>query len=358
MTANAQITPGGTEPDPRGGATSRPDSAPGIAEHPTAIASTTTSPQGTTSRPDSAPGIAVAPRTRPGMHEAFTAAVIAGGGRPAELSQARALVWADPAAAHLYPKVIAAAPHVEWVQLPYAGVEPFADYLDHGKIWTCGKGVYAEPVAEWVMASLLCAFRDFHVFARASSWCDQTGRNLLGANITVLGAGGITRSLMRLLAPWGCSVTVVRRSGEPFEGAVRTVALAGAAAAVADADAVVVALALTSETRHAVDADLLEAMPERAWLVNAARGGHVDHAALAAALRSGGIAGAVLDVTDPEPLPDDSELWGLPNCVITPHIGNTPEMGLPLIARRVRHNVGRWLSGRPLAGLVDVGLGY
>ena len=107
-----------------------------------------------------------------------------------------------------------------------------------------------------------------------------------------------------------------------------------------------------------VDGALLESMGPQCWLVNVARGGHVDHAALGAALRSGTIAGAVLDVTDPEPLPDDSELWALPNCVITPHIGNTREMGLPLITNRVRENVGRWLAGEELLGLVDVALGY
>ena len=303
-------------------------------------------------------GIAVAPSTRPAMHEAFTAAVQDAGGTVAPPAGARALVWADPAAPHLYPEVIAAAPQVEWVQLPYAGVEPFADYLDRARVWTCGKGVYAEPVAEFVMAALLTAFRDFHVFIPSSTWSAQTGRNLLGADITVLGGGGIARSLMRLLAPWGCSTTVVRRSDRPFEGACRTVTPASAADAVAGADAVVVALALTPETHHVVDADLLDAMSPQAWLVNAGRGGHVDHVALADALRRGAIAGAVLDVTDPEPLPDSSELWRLPNCIITPHIGNTPEMGLPLITRRVRENVARWLSGRPLVGLVDVSLGY
>ena len=126
----------------------------------------------------------------------------------------------------------------------------------------------------------------------------------------------------------------------------------------AGADAVVVALALTDETRQVVDAALLDAMGPQCWLVNVARGGHVDHDALAAALRAGVIAGAVLDVTDPEPLPDSSELWGLANCVITPHIGNTREMGLPLITGRVRENVRRWLAGEDLLGLVDVALGY
>ena len=306
--------------------------------------------------------VAVAPDTRPVMHEAFAAAVRDAGGEvavsAAELAEAGALVWADPYAAGLYPEVIASLPAVEWVQLPYAGIEPFVDYLDERLVWACAKGVYADPVAEWVMAALLMGLRDFHLFAAARSWCAETGRNLLGTRITVLGGGGITRSLLRLLAPWGCEVTVVRRSDEPVAGAARALTLHRVNEAVAGADAVVVALALTSETQHVVNAALLESMGPQCWLVNVARGGHVDHAALGAALRSGVIAGAVLDVTDPEPLPDSSELWELPNCVITPHIGNTREMGLPLITGRVRENVRRWLAGEDLLGLVDIALGY
>ena len=305
--------------------------------------------------------IAVVPDTRPVMHEAFAGAVHDAGGEvagAADLASARAMVWADPYVAHLYPEIIAAAPAVEWVQLPYAGIEPFLDYLDPRLVWTCAKGVYAEPVAEWVMAALLMGLRDFHLFAAADSWCAESGRNLLGARITVLGGGGITRSLLRLLEPWGCQVTVVRRSAEPVQGAARTFTLADVHQAVAGSDAVVVALALTDETRHVVDAALLEAMGSHCWLVNVARGGHVDHGALGAALRAGVIAGAVLDVTDPEPLPDSSELWVMPNCVITPHIGNTREMGLPLITGRVRENVRRWRAGEDLLGLVDISRGY
>ena len=292
------------------------------------------------------------------MHATLVRAVEDAGGTIGELGLADALVWADPAAPDAYPDVIAQAPNVEWIQLPYAGIEPFADHLDGEHTWTCGKGVYADPVAEHIMASLLMAFRDFHIFARATTWSSQTGRNLLGADITVLGGGGITESLIRLLEPWGCRVTVVRRTGEPLPGAHRTVSRTELNEAVADADAVIVALALTDETYQVVDSALLDAMPTHAWLVNVARGGHVNHVDLSLALRSGAIAGAVLDVTDPEPLPDESELWELTNCIITPHIGNTPEMGLPLIADRVRINVARWLAGEELIGLVNIEAGY
>ena len=79
---------------------------------------------------------------------------------------------------------------------------------------------------------------------------------------------------------------------------------------------------------------------------------------LVKALREGSIGGAALDVTDPEPLPDGHPLWSFDNCLITPHIGNTPEMGLPLLAQRVTANVRRRMSGADLIGLVDVDRGY
>ncbi|MEM9465786.1 MAG: D-isomer specific 2-hydroxyacid dehydrogenase family protein [Actinomycetota bacterium] len=302
--------------------------------------------------------IAVEPPSRPAMHQVMVDAVQAAGGTVVPLAEASAMIFADPAAAAVYPDLIAAGAAVEWIQLPYAGIEPFAHHLDHDHLWTCGKGVYAPPVAEWIMTALLTAFRDIPRYVSASSWPRQDGKNLLGASLTILGGGGITESFMELIEPWGCEVTVVRRSPEPFPGAAHTLTTADLHRAVADADAVIVALALTPETTGLVDAATLAAMRPDAWLCNVGRGGHVVTDDLVAALRAGTIAGAVLDVTDPEPLPDGHPLWALDNCVITPHVGNTPEMGLPLIAERVRVNVERWIAGEPLIGPVDVSAGY
>ena len=302
--------------------------------------------------------IAVEPSTRPAMHAVMVEAVEAAGGTVVPIEQASALIFADPAAADAFPNIIGAGPGVEWIQLPYAGIETFQHHLDHDHTWTCGKGVYAPPVAEWIMAALLTAFRDIPRYVRASTWPVQDGKNLLGAKLTILGGGGITESFMELIGPWGCDVTVVRRSTDPVPGAARTLTTDRLHEAVADADAVIVALALTDETRNIVDAETLAAMRSDAWLCNVGRGGHVVTDDLVTALREGVIAGAVLDVTDPEPLPDGHPLWELDNCVITPHVGNTPEMGLPLIADRVRVNVGRWIAGDELIGPVDVGAGY
>jgi phosphoglycerate dehydrogenase-like enzyme len=301
--------------------------------------------------------IAVAPLTRPVMADAFLAAARAAGAAICGPEDADGLLWADPTRPELFDDVVAHARRLRWIQLPFAGIEGFVRYLDPRFIWTCGKGVYAQPVAEHVLALTLAGLRHLHGYARADSWSAPVGRNLVSARVTIFGGGGICESVLELFAPFGCEFRVVRRSAEPMPGAT-LFAPGEARDAVRDADVVVLALALTDHTRGIVDRDLLAAMAPHAWLINVARGAHVVTADLVDALRMGTIGGAALDVTDPEPLPHGHPLWTLANCIITPHIANTPEMGLPLIAARVRDNVGRFLRGEPLIGLVDPALGY
>ena len=99
-------------------------------------------------------------------------------------------------------------------------------------------------------------------------------------------------------------------------------------------------------------------MDEQSWLVNVARGRHVDTDALVAALREGTIAGAALDVTDPEPLPDGHPLWTMPNCIITPHTADTWDMIMPHLAERITANVAHFVAGEPFEGPVDPAAGY
>ena len=283
---------------------------------------------------------------------------MAGGGRVVDPAEAEALVWAEPAAPEQLPGVLAAGPGIGWVQLPYAGIENLTHLLDRDHRWTCGKGVYAEPVAEHVLMLALAGLRGMGSFARARGWLPPQGRNLLGGRVTVLGGGGITESLVRLLAPWDCRITVMRRHPAPMPGVDRVVGPDSLHDALGDADVVVVALALTPETVGIIDAAALAAMAPHAWLVNVGRGGHVVTDDLMDALAAGTIGGAALDVTDPEPLPEGHPLWSMGNCLITPHVGNTPEMGLELLARRVTENVRRYIAGEELLGPVDVDLGY
>jgi phosphoglycerate dehydrogenase-like enzyme len=164
--------------------------------------------------------------------------------------------------------------------------------------------------------------------------------------------------LLRLLAPFDVDATVVRRRDQPIAGAARTVGSECLDEALDGALVVYLALALTPETRRIIGARQLDVMAGQAWLVNVARGGHVDTDALVAALAAGSIAGAALDVTDPEPLPDGHPLWAAPNCMITPHTADTWPMIVPLLSERITTNVARFVAGQPLVGLVDVQAGY
>ncbi|QYG95595.1 hydroxyacid dehydrogenase [Iamia sp. SCSIO 61187] len=285
-------------------------------------------------------------------------AVESGGGRLVDPDEADAVVWASPRHPEALGRLLADQPHLRWVQLPFAGIETYLDVLDDDRVWTCGKGVYATPVAEMALALLLGGLRHVGAYAQAATWTRPAGRNLVGARVTILGGGGITRELLRLLGPFEVEATVVRRDPEPLPGAHRTVGPDALAAALDGADGVVLALALTSETRRIIDAAALARLPDHACLVNVARGGHVVTDDLVAALAAGTLGSAGLDVTDPEPLPDGHPLWAEPRCTITPHVGNTPEMAVPLLSARVRANVARWIAGEELLGPVDVARGY
>jgi len=302
--------------------------------------------------------IAVAPDTRPAMYEAMCRAVVEGGGTVADLADAEGLVWADPARPDRFPDMVAEAERLTWIQLPYAGIEPFAHHLDPRWSWTCGKGVYAPAVAETVMAQVLALCKNLHGYARATTWEGAVGRVLAGSRVTVLGGGGITRCLLPLLAPFGCDVTVVRRSDESVAGADRTITTNRLHEVLPRTDVLVLALALTAETTGVIGAPELAALPDHALLVNVARGGHVVAGDLVDALAAGRLGGAALDVTDPEPLPDDHPLWSEPRCLITPHVANTPEMGLALLEPFVAENVRRFCTGEELLAPVDVALGY
>jgi D-3-phosphoglycerate dehydrogenase len=302
------------------------------------------------------PIVAVAPVRYPQIVEAVTRA---GGvlGSPAE---AEGLVWTDPAAPDHLASVLLGSP-ATWVQLPFAGVESFADQLDPGRTWTSAKGIYGPAVAEHALTLMLAAARGVHRYARSTAWPSSElvpARRLKGAQVLIVGTGGIGRSLARILEPLEPEITAVNRSGTPMPGAASTVPTALLGEVVGQADWVVLAAPLTQETTHLFDRRMLGAMSRQAWLVNVARGALVDTAALVESLERGGIGGAALDVTDPEPLPDDHPLWRFSNVIITPHIANTWDMALPELAARVERNVLALGSGTPLEGQVDTTLRY
>jgi phosphoglycerate dehydrogenase-like enzyme len=303
------------------------------------------------------PRIAIGPEPR----ESVVRAVRIAGGQPAPVdADADALVWLDSHDLAGLGQALKAAPAARWVQLPFAGIERVAEagLLDSDHVWTCAKGAYAEPVAEHALMLALAGLRVLRRRITARSWGEPAGESLYDEPVTILGGGGIATSLIDLLTPMRCPVTVVRRQPDPVPGAARTVQTEQRREAMAGAKVVVVALALTPATEGIVGPAELAAMRPDAWLVNVARGRHVNTDALVTALRERAIGGAALDVTDPEPLPDGHPLWDLENCIITPHTADTQEMIDRLLGQRIEANVAAFAAGRPLLGVVDPTAGY
>ncbi|WP_166852164.1 D-isomer specific 2-hydroxyacid dehydrogenase family protein [Isoptericola sp. BMS4] len=310
------------------------------------------------------PGVTVAPEAPPWAARAVTDA----GARLVPVGpRTEGLVWFGPLGVAGLGETLAAAPRTRWVQLPSAGVDAaleagLIDGRAGGVTWTSAKGAFAEPVAEHALALTLAALRRLPERARARTWGDEAGTSLYDARVLVVGAGGIARAFLRLLAPFRARTTVVRRHPVAVPGADRVVAGDQLASTLieelARADVVVLAAALTPRTRALLGPAEIAAMRPGATLVNVARGALVDTDALVAALRSGHLGAAALDVTDPEPLPDGHPLWDLPTALVTPHTADTPEMVDPLLRRRVERNLARFVAGDGLEGVVDPTAGY
>ncbi|GAC1363529.1 MAG: D-isomer specific 2-hydroxyacid dehydrogenase family protein [Actinomycetota bacterium] len=309
--------------------------------------------------PDAAPPVvSILPVRYPQIAEAVRQA----GGVPRPPAQAPSPGWTDPSDPEQLESILIGSP-ARWVQLPFSGVDTFAmaGLLDPDRTWTSAKGIYGPMVAEHALALILTAARGLHQYAHRTTWTppdEVPARRMIGQKVLVVGTGGIGRSLAKMLEPLEPTILAVNRSGRPMPGAQSTQDFTHLRDLVSQVDWVVLAAPLTAETHHLFDAELFGAMSRQAWLVNVARGEMVVTDALVEALASGSIAGAALDVTDPEPLPDGHPLWTMPNVVLTPHVANTWEMALPELASRVERNLIAFANGQPLEGLVDPALGY
>jgi phosphoglycerate dehydrogenase-like enzyme len=294
-------------------------------------------------------------------------AVVGAGATLSDLGEARGLIWAGDAGE--FPDELPAG--VEWVQLPAAGVE---DWFAAGVIarhpgvrFTSAAGAFAASVAEHALMLLLAGVRYLPEHLRAADWRQQDFfphvGTLRGKTVTIVGAGGIGRALIPMLVPLGAHIIAVNRSGRPVSGpgipsSVETISADHLGRVWPHTDHVVIAAPATPATRHLVGADELARLKPSSWIINVARGSLIDTDALVAALASGAIGGAGLDVTDPEPLPAGHPLWSLPNAIVTPHDSNPPQLRLAAFADHVEANVSRFLEGRPLLAPIDPARGY
>ncbi len=289
----------------------------------------------------------------------YEQAVIAAGAELAEFGEdVGALIWTDYARPEALAELLKANPQLEWVQLPFAGVDAFADVLKHPVRFTSAKGSYREPVAEHALALSLALARKLPERVTAKSWGKKFAVSLYDSHIVIVGGGGITEELLLLLAPFKTRVSVVRKHPKPLAGASETVGFAELDDYLAMADFVILAAALTDETMFLMDDRRLSLMKPSAYLVNIARGKMIDQDALLRALKNETIAGAAVDVTYPEPLPDGHALWSAPNLIITPHTADTNAQVIRLFCKRIDTNVKAWLGKAEWVGEVDPILGY
>jgi phosphoglycerate dehydrogenase-like enzyme len=223
----------------------------------------------------------------------------------------------------------------DWIE---ARVPPWATLCN-------ARGTRDAAVAEWVVGALLADAYGQLAAARTRRWSEAKPRELLGATVLITGFGSIGRAVKRRLGPFGVTVVgVARHARDGVHATAELPELLG------QADAVVVLTPLTAETRGVFDAALLARMRDRALFVNAGRGAVVDTDALLAELTSGRLR-AVLDVVDPEPLPDDHPLWDAA-LAITPHnAGDTPAADERAVRFAIEQLV-RFARGEPLQNVV------
>ncbi len=254
------------------------------------------------------------------------------------------------------------ATKLKWLNTFFAGVDwlPLADLRERGVMLTNGSGINANSVAEFALMAMLAFARGHADIVRAADrheWLAPSvegKRELAGSKVLIMGYGEIGQAVGRMLSGFRAEVVPMRRSGG--EGALGP---AEWRERIGEFDWVVLAMPGTPETRGMIDADVLSAMKKDAVLVNVARADIVDQDALMVALLGNQLGGAILDLTDPEPLPPEHPLWDTPNCHITMHMAGLPtQASRKLAAQRFIDNCGHFLRGEDMISQVDLTLGY
>lgn len=259
------------------------------------------------------------------------------------------------------------AAQLVWHHVPWAGVESIVTPLmrQKGTILTNSSGISAPNMAEHAIAFMLAFGRAFPTFfeeQRRRAWrdWDETPKffELTDQTVVLLGTGAIGKAIADRLRPFGCRIVGVRRRQGPVEGFDEAVTFDMLPSILPQADHVISSLPMTPFTDKIVDGEFISQMKPGSYFHNVGRGGTVDQEALIRALESGHLGGAGLDVTDPEPLPEDSPLWDAPNTIITSHTsGNSPkyhDRGADLLGENLR----RYQASQDLLNVIDLEMGY
>ena len=258
--------------------------------------------------------------------------------------------------------ILATAPNLRWFQSTSAGVDELIDagFSERGVAVTTSSGVHATPIAEYALHLMLMFAKQAARSLKAQQerrWDRFTPAELKDATVGVVGLGQIGSEVARLAKGFGCRVLAVDRRGDAG-AADELLPPSDLQRLLAESDYVVLSVPLSNETRRMIGEAELRAMRPSAVLINVCRGAVVDEEALVRALKEGRIAGAGLDVFEREPLPPESELWGMENVIISPHVSGANihyfERAAPIFCENLR----RYLDGRPLLNLILPERGY
>lgn len=257
--------------------------------------------------------------------------------------------------------------NLKWIQLNNAGTEGYCEpgILPEGALLANATGAYGLAISEHMIGSLFELRKKLHLYYRnqlSHDWKSEGFVDVIeGSRVLVIGFGDIGSAFGRKMAALGCRVAGIRRRASEKPAWLEE--LCGMEALdrlLPWADVVTLSLPGNADTRHTLNRERIALLKKNAVVINVGRGSAIDTDALCDALYAGRIAGAALDVTDPEPLPPSHPLWDAPNAVITPHISGgfaLPET-LEQIVELFAQNLRRYLKGEPLGNLVDLRTGY
>jgi D-2-hydroxyacid dehydrogenase (NADP+) len=266
----------------------------------------------------------------------------------------------------LSPDVLHAAPNLRWLHSFSAGITTLLtpEMKKHNVILTNNSGVRSNNVAEHVVAMMLAFARGLPVLVRNQTrrhweYIDYPFFEVRGQTLGIVGLGSIGTALAEKASGLGMNVLgMKRRPTSPVAGVDEVFGRDRLHEMLGQSDHVAICLPLTPATHHLFDDDAFGAMRAGSYIYNIGRGPIVDHDALVRALRSGHIAGAGLDVTEPEPLQEASPLWDMDNVLITCHTSQATPFNWERTLALVSENIGRLKAGQPLLNIVDKAAGY
>lgn len=265
---------------------------------------------------------------------------------------------------------ISRSPSLRWIQLAFAGSNlqaAFPEVAEKKILLTNLSGAFGQSISEIVLCYVLMLYKHLQLYRDHQlrrEWTDEGRQETpVGKRLLILGAGNIGEETARLFRPFGCEIIGLRRSSRDLPPCFdRIILLEELDAELPEADIVVCALPESAETRGMINARRLNLLKPSALLINVGRGSLIDQDALAEILQNNRIAGAALDVTDPEPLPASHSLWGCKNLILTPHISGGSFGHLrateETLFKICKTNLRRYASGQPLLNLVDPAAGY